>query len=140
MWHKAIWKGHPMRLELTRIPHPGQSGPGSESNKGVLHIPQNANITEISPSDCLVSYPGYLSHWVPLSYGLVLHLSKKLSKFPYPGYLLGDSYSAKMQSVYSTAPANWDTGHSLVRRVLPLCRDAVSVFYSPNRLGQSREE
>ena len=19
MWHKAIWKGHPMRLELTRI-------------------------------------------------------------------------------------------------------------------------
>ena len=19
MWHKAIWKGHPMRLELTRV-------------------------------------------------------------------------------------------------------------------------
>ena len=26
-------------------------------------------------------------------------------------------------------------GHSLGRRVLPLCRDAVGVFYSPSRLG-----
>ena len=27
------------------------------------------------------------SHWVPLSYGLVPHLSKKLSKFPVHGLL-----------------------------------------------------
>ena len=38
---------------------PCQSGPRSNGNEGVLHIPENASITEASPSDCLVSYPGY---------------------------------------------------------------------------------
>ena len=33
----------------------------------------------IESIDCI--YP-FESHWVPLSYGLVPHLSKKLSKFP----------------------------------------------------------
>ena len=59
---------------------PGQSGPGSNGNKGVLCIPQSSSITGTSPSECLVSYPG----------------------------------------------------HSLGGGVLPLCRDAVSVFYSPS--------
>ena len=49
--------------------------------------------------------------------------------------------SAEMQSVYYTAPANWaqmvlchiqDT-HWM--EVLPLCRDAVCVLYSPTQLG-----
>ena len=53
----------------------GQSGLGSNGNKRVLCI------TQSSPSDCLVSYPGHL---------------------------LGESYpSAEMQSVYSTALDNW---------------------------------
>ena len=52
---------------------PGYSGPGSNSNKRVLHIPQSSCITGTSSSDCLVSYPG------------------------------------QMQSMYSTAPANWVT-------------------------------
>ena len=62
---------------------PGQSGPGSNGNEGVLHIPQDPSITWTSPSDCLVSYQ--------------------------------------------------DTrgGGGL----LSLCRGAVSVFYSPSRLG-----
>ena len=34
---------------------PGQSGPGSDGNEGVLCIPQSSSITETSPSDCLVS-------------------------------------------------------------------------------------
>ena len=38
---------------------PGQSGPGSDGNKGVHHIPQSSSITGTSPSDCLVSYPGH---------------------------------------------------------------------------------
>ena len=38
---------------------PGQSGPGSEGNKGVFHIPQSSSITGASPLDRLVSYPGY---------------------------------------------------------------------------------
>ena len=36
-----------------------QSEPGSDGNEGVLRIPQSSNITGASPSDCLVSYPGY---------------------------------------------------------------------------------
>ena len=39
-----------------------------------------------------------------------------------------------MQSVYSATQADWATG-ALVGGVLPLCRDAVSVFCNPSRLG-----
>ena len=61
----------------------GLSGRGSNGNKGVFRIPQSSSITGISPSDCLVSYPGHM---------------------------LGKSYSsAKMQSVYSAALDDWDT-------------------------------
>ena len=51
---------------------PGQSGPGSNGNEGVLHIPQSPSITGTSPSDCLVSYPGH-SFWrvLPLCRGAV---------------------------------------------------------------------
>ena len=38
---------------------PGQSGPGSNGNEGVLHISQTPCITRTSPSDCLVSFPGH---------------------------------------------------------------------------------
>ena len=60
---------------------PGQSGPRSNGNEGVLRIPQSSSITGISQSDCLVSYPEH-SLW-------------------------GGSYpSAEVQLVYSTAPAD----------------------------------
>ena len=61
---------------------PGQSRPGSNGNEGVLRISQSPSINWTSPSDCLVSYPGCSLGWVS-----------------YP--------SAEVQSVYSTAPANW---------------------------------
>ena len=35
---------------------PGPSGPGSDGNEGVHHIPQSSSITGTWPSDCLVSY------------------------------------------------------------------------------------
>ena len=38
----------------------GQSGPGSDGNEEVLHIPQSSSITGFSLSDCLVSYPRHL--------------------------------------------------------------------------------
>ena len=60
---------------------PGQSGSGRDGNEVVLRIPQIPNITGTSPSDCLVSKPGYS--------------------------LRGSYPSAEMQSVYSTAPADW---------------------------------
>ena len=71
------------------LPLRGQSGPGSDSNKEVLHIPQSSSITGISPSDCLVSYPG---HWPGVCVGG--------GTYPY----------AEVQLVYSTAPANWASG------------------------------
>ena len=44
----------------------------------------------------------------------------------------GESYpSADLKSVYSTASTGW----TLITDILPLCRSAVGVFYSPNRLG-----
>ena len=60
---------------------PGQSEPGSNGNEGVLCIPQSSSITRVSPSDCL---------------GL------------YSGHSLEEFYSsAGVQSVNSTAQANW---------------------------------
>ncbi len=70
-----------MDRTLSGATTPAQSGPGSDGNEGGLHISQSFSITGISPSDCLVSYAGHL---------------------------LRESYpSAKMQSVYFKAPADW---------------------------------
>ena len=78
----SIW---PIDRTLSGVTSPNQSGPGSNGIEGVFCIPQSPSITWISPSDCLVSYPG----------------------------------------------------NSLVG-VLPLCREAVFVFYSPSRLGKMK--
>ena len=69
-------------MALSGATPPGQCGPGSDGNEGVLRFPQSSSAAETSPSDCLVSYQ--------------------------------------------------DTR---LGGVLPLCRGAVSVFYSPSRLG-----
>ena len=50
----------PIDKTLSSATTRGLSGPGSDGNKGVLHIPQSSSITGASPSDCLVSYPGHL--------------------------------------------------------------------------------
>ena len=70
----SIW---PIDGTLTVTTNQDQSGPGSNSNKEVLPIPQSSR-TEVSPSDWLVLYLG--------------HSLRKL-------YL-----SAEMQLVFSTAP------------------------------------
>ena len=49
-----------MDRTLSGATTPGQSGPGSDDNKGVLCIPQSSSITGTSPSDYLVSYLGHL--------------------------------------------------------------------------------
>ena len=46
----------PIDRALSGATNPGKSGPGSDGNEGVLHIPQSSSITAASPSDCLVSY------------------------------------------------------------------------------------
>ena len=77
---------------------PGQSGPGSNGNEGVLCIPQIPSITGTPPSDCLMLYLGHS--------------------------LGGSCPSAEMQSVYSTAPADRATNGpgdlgSIPGRVIP---------------------
>ena len=52
----------------------GQSGPGSNGNKGVPRIPQSSSNTGTLPSDCLVSYPGHLL--VVVSYFLLQRSSR----------------------------------------------------------------
>ena len=69
-----------MYRTLSGATTPGQSGPGSDGNKGVLSIPQSSSITGTSPSDCLVSYLGHSLMWF----------------YPF----------AEKQSVYFTATAN----------------------------------
>ena len=72
----------PIDRALSGATIPGQSGPGSNGNEGVLRIPESSSISGTSPSDCLVSYLGHS--------------------------LRGGSYpSAEKQSVYSTAPDDW---------------------------------
>ena len=74
--------------------------------------------------------------------GRVLPLCRDtVSGFYSPNWLgnrilvVGDgNSSADMLFVYSTASADWAIGYSL-RGVLPLCRDAVGVFYSLSWLG-----
>ena len=46
---------YPIDMALSGASILGQSGPGNESNEGVIHIPHSPSITGISPLDCLVS-------------------------------------------------------------------------------------
>ena len=73
----------PIDRALLGATTPGLSGTGSDSNEGVLCIPQSSSTIGTTPSDCLVSYSGHS----PVGMGYYLF--------------------AEMQSVYSTAPANW---------------------------------
>ena len=54
----AVSSIKPIDRALSGATTPGQSGPGSNGNKGVLRIPQSTSITGTSPSDCVVSYTG----------------------------------------------------------------------------------
>ena len=49
----SIW---PIDRTLSGATTSGQSGPGSDGNKMVFHIPQNSHITGPSPLVCLKSY------------------------------------------------------------------------------------
>ena len=57
MSNSSIW---PIGRALSGATTPEQSGLGSDGNEGILCVSQSSNITEASPSDCFVSYPGYL--------------------------------------------------------------------------------
>ena len=70
-----------MNKTLSGATIPSLSGPGSGGNEGVLRIPQSSSITGISPSDCLVPYPGH-SLWVGGSYfSAEMQLGKPTGQF-----------------------------------------------------------
>ena len=71
---------------------PGQNGPGSNDNEGVLHIPTTSSITGTSPLDCIVSYSRH-------SLGT-------------------DTPPTEVQLVYSTGLADWAivSKHNFARR------------------------
>ena len=73
MHFSSIW---PIDKTLSGTTTRGHSGPKSDGNEGVLHIPQRSSITGTSLSDCLVLYSGHS--------------------------LAGSYSSAAVQSVYST--------------------------------------
>ena len=81
-WRSTLFSSiSPRDRTLSGATTPGQSGPSSNGNKGVLHIFHSFSIIGASPSDCFV-----------------LSL----------GHSLGESYhSAQMQSVYSVDPGMW---------------------------------
>ena len=51
MTNSSIW---PIDMTLSGATTLNQSGPGSDSNEGVLNIHESANITKASPSDWIV--------------------------------------------------------------------------------------
>ena len=54
MSNSSIW---PIDRTLSGATTPGQGGPGSNGNDGVLCIPQSSSVTRASLSDYLMSYP-----------------------------------------------------------------------------------
>ena len=85
----SIW---PIDRTLRGATTPGQSGPESDGNEGVLCIPQSSsNITGISLSNCLVSYPRQ-----PLV-GRVLHVWKDAVSVFYSHNQLGNYYNVTVQ-------------------------------------------
>ena len=90
-----------MNKALSGATTPGQSRHWGDGNEGVLRIPQSSIITEVSPSGCLVSYPG---HWLEKSYP-----------------------SAEMQSVYSAPPADW-TMFKMIRNFINILALKILIF------------
>ena len=89
----SIW---PIDRTLSGATTWGQSGPGSDGNKGVLCIPESSCITGAPLSDCFVSYPEHLT---------------------------GKSYtSAEMQSVYPAALAKWARLHCYKKKCIIVIR------------------
>ena len=93
--NNSLWDKYTVYIcDLIRCYFLGQSGPGSDGNKGLLYIPQSFIIAGASPSDCLVSCHN-------------------------PGHSLGESYlSAEMQLVYSAAPTNWANQLSTQKQIV----------------------
>ena len=80
MSNSSIW---PTDWILSGATTTGQSGPGSDRNEEVLHIPQRSSITEALRSDCLIDFRwGYLTRLQPRTIGFLI-LALGFSYFVY---------------------------------------------------------
>ena len=124
----------PIDRTLSGATTPGQSGPGSGSNEGVLFVPQSSSITEASPSDGSVSYKN--TRWGSLTLcrdavGVFCSSSQLWPQDTRWGSLtlcrdaVGEFCSSSQLWPQDT---RWGS--------LTLCRDAVGVFCSSSQLGQ----
>ena len=78
--------------------------------------------------------PGYSLRWGLPPCRPAVDVFYSLSRLDYQDTRWGGVYSsAEMQSVYSTAPADWAT--IILVGGLPLCRSSVGVFFRLGRLG-----
>ena len=118
----------PIDRTLSGTTTSSQSGHGSDGNKGVLPILQSSSITETSSSDCLVSYRGYslVGDLTPLQ------RSSRciLQHHPIEPLVGKDLTPLQRSSQCILQPSPQPTGPLVVGGVLPLCREAVGVFYS----------
>ena len=134
MSNSSVW---PIARNLLGATSPGQSGPRTNGNEWVFRIPQSANITGAARLECLMIISKTFSGSLPENVlDIILPFFRDaISWLGYRTFVEGESYlSTEMQLVYSTVSANWATGHWL-RGALPLCRDAVGIFYFPSRRG-----
>ena len=67
MSNNSFW---PYDKAFSGATSPGQSGPGSDGNEGVLRILQKSSISKSSPSDCLMSYLILISHSIVSHYAV----------------------------------------------------------------------
>ena len=126
---------------------PDQSGPGSDGNEGELKISQCSSITGGSASDCLVSYPwhllgGYLTSLQRCSWCILqpqptwpYHSGSKWTWEQWQWRCT--QHSPKLQLDWSlTIRLFIVISRTLTGEVvLPLCRDAVGIFYCSSQLG-----
>ena len=129
MQFSSIW---PIDRTLIDATTPGQSGPGSDGNEGVLRIPHSSSIVGTSPSDCLVSYPEHsLRGHTPLQRSSWCILQPQPTG-PQDIHWGGLTHCREAVSVFYGP--SWQ-GHSTLIwvEVVLLCRDVVGVFYNPSQ-------
>ena len=130
MSNSSFW---PINTTLSGATTPSQSGARSDGNEGVLCISQRSSITRVSLSDDLMSYAGHSLRGMQIcilcilqpqptrpqntrwGVGVLLLYRHAVGVFYSPSQLghrtlaevWGSYSSTEMQSVYSTATADW---------------------------------
>ena len=112
-WFSSI---KPIDRTLSGTTTPGQSG--SDSNNGVLRIPQSSGFTGTSPSDYLLSYPGHsLGGSYPLSRGsrcilqiqpngqlIIIIMSCRKHGYPWPSLATSPNHSPPLVGLQGYIP------------------------------------